>query len=430
MRVVRINRTRAARRTPLAFLAQLLSLVAIMALVACGASATATTAPSAAPASAAGGGASAAASASRPASAAPAGSAAASASASGAAPASAAAGGAATPSTAATPARPGSPTAGGGGTRPPAGACTPDKASGAKPTGRQRYVIGTGGTGGVFYPYGGGLAKILTAKMTNTEVTAETTGGSVDNNKLVAKDPTYIAMSTADSADEAQKGIGVYTDTKAIPICTIAVLYDSFIHVVVAADSGINTIADMKGKRISVGSAGSSTEVAADRLLEAAGLNPKSDITRDNLSVQESANAIKDKKIAGFFWIGGLPTAAVTELIATGPKVKFIDLAQYVQPLSAKFGPVYYLKELPANTYKDIAATPGMGVDNLLLVRNDMPTDVVYEMLKALFDNQAEVQAVHPEAKKFNLQSAVAISPVPFHPGAIKYYTEKGVYRP
>ncbi len=421
MRVVRIGRSQALRYTPLSFLIRLVSLVAILALAACGAASTATPAPSTAPSASAGGGASAAPSASRAASAAP----------SGSASASAAASGAATPaaSGAATPARPGSPTTGGG-TRPAAGPCTPDKASGAKPTNRQRYVIGTGGTGGVFYPYGGGLAKILTAKMTNTEVTAETTGGSVDNNKLVAKDPTYIAMSTADSADEAQKGIGVYTDTKAIPICTIAVLYDSFIHVVVTADSGINSIADMKGKRISVGSPGSSTEVAADRLLEAAGLNPKTDITRDTLSVQESANAMKDQKIAGFFWIGGLPTAAVTELVATGPKVKFIDLTQYVQPLSAKYGPVYYLKELPAGTYKDIAATPGMGVDNLLLVRNDMPADVVYDILKALFDNQAEVQAVHPEAKKFNLQSAVAISPVPFHPGAIKYYTEKGVYKP
>lgn len=425
MRVVRIDGARAARRTPFSFLVRLVSLLAILALAACGAAATATPAPSAAPSASTGGAASAAPSVSRAPSAAPSGSAAASSA------ASASASGAATPaaSGAATPARPGTPAAGGG-TRPAAGPCTADKASGAKPTGRQRYVVGTGGTGGVFYPYGGGLAKILTAKMANTEVTAETTGGSVDNNKLVAKDPSYIAMSTADSADEAQKGQGVYTDTKAIPICTIAVLYDSFIHVVVSADSGINSIADMKGKRISVGSAGSSTEVAADRLLEAAGLNPKTDITRDNLSVQESANAIKDQKIAGFFWIGGLPTAAVTELVTTGPKVKFIDLTQYVQPLTAKYGPVYYLKELPAGTYKDIPATPGMGVDNLLLVRNDMPTDVVYDILKTLFDNQAEVQAVHPEAKKFNLQSAVAISPVPFHPGAIKYYTEKGVYKP
>ena len=428
MRVVQVSGPRRVRRTPFSLAVRLISLVAILALAACGATATATPAPSAAPAASAAASAVASARPSAAASAAAPASAAASAASGGGTPA---AGGAATPATggAATPAVSGSPAAGGA-ARPAPGPCTADRATGAKPTGRQRYVIGTGGTGGVFYPYGGGLAKVWTAKMANTEVTAETTGGSVDNNKLVAKDPTYISMTTADSADEAQKGLGVYTDTKAIPICTIAVLYDSFIHVVVAADSGINTIADMKGKRISVGSAGSSTEVAADRLLEAAGLNPKADITRDNLSVQESASAIKDKKIVGFFWIGGLPTAAVTELVTTGPKVKFIDLTQYVQPLSAKFGPVYYIKELPANMYKDIAATPGMGVDNLLVVRNDMPADVVYELLKTLFDNQGEVQAIHPEAKKFNPQSAAAVAPVPFHPGAIRYYTEKGVYKP
>ncbi len=292
-------------------------------------------------------------------------------------------------------------------------------------------VIGTGGTGGVFFPYGGGLARILTAKLTNSEVTAEATGGSVDNNKLVQKDPTYIGMTTADSGDEAAKGIGVYKDSGAVPLCTIAVLYDSFVHVVALSDAGINSVADMKGKRVSTGSPGSSTEVAADRILEAAGLNPKTDVQRDNLSVAESVAVMKDRKIAAFFWIGGLPTAAVTDLATTGPGFKFVPTAQYVAPMAAKYGPVYYPLNLPKAVYQKVPEdVPGIGVDNLLVVNANMSEQQVYNILKALFDNQTEVQAVHPEAKKFALESAARTSPVPFHPGAIKFFTEKGVYKP
>lgn len=315
--------------------------------------------------------------------------------------------------------------------RPPIGQCTAAAATKPRPSGKQRLVVTTGGTGGVFFPYGGGLARILTAKLPNTEATAEVTGGSVDNMKLIQKGDADLGFTTADSADEAQKGIGVYKDSGAVPVCTIAVLYESFVHVVALSDSGINTIADMKGKRISVGSPGSSTEAAADRLLEAAGLNPKTDIQRDSLSVAESAGAIKDRKIAAFFWIGGLPTAAVTELATTGPAIKFIPTTDYVQPLAAKYGPVYYPLTLPKSVYQKVPAdVPGMGVDNLLTVNANMSEQQVYDILKTLFDNQADVQAIHPEAKKFTLENAARVSPVPFHPGAIKFYTEKGVYKP
>jgi TRAP transporter TAXI family solute receptor len=399
-----------------------LSILAVLVLAACGTAATATvpapvatTAASTAPTAATGGAASAAPSATR-------------------AGTTAAAGSAAPASTATRGAAGASATASGGGAaiaRPPAGACTPAAATKPVPSGRQRLVIGTGGTGGVFFPYGGGIAKVLTAKLPNAEMTAEVTGGSVDNLKLIQKGDADLGLTTADSADDAQKGIGVYKDSGAVPACTIAVLYESFVHVVALSDSGINTIADMKGKRISVGSAGSSTEVAADRLLEAAGLNPKTDIQRDGLSVAESVSAMKDRKIAAFFWIGGLPTSAVTDLASTGPGIKFISTAPYVQPLAAKYGPVYYPLTLAKSVYAKMPEdAPGLGVDNLLVVNANMSEQQVYDILKALFDNQADVQAIHPEAKKFTLENAARVAPMPFHPGAIKYYTEKGVYKP
>jgi uncharacterized protein len=292
-------------------------------------------------------------------------------------------------------------------------------------------VIGTGGTGGVFFPYGGGLSRVLTEKMPNAEATAEETGGSVDNMKLVASGDADIGLSTVDSAYDAIKGQGAYTDTGPIPGCTIAVLYQSFVHVVALDVSGISTVADMKGKRISVGSAGSSTEGAADRILEAAGLDPKADITRDNLSVAESAAAMKDQKIDAFFWIGGLPTSAVTDLATTqNIKITFIPTADYVEPMRAKYGPVYTAFALPAGTYTGLEQdVPGIGIGNILFVNANMSEQLVQEILTTIFDNLADVQESHPEAKKLALETAASGSSIPFHPGAIKFYTERGVWK-
>lgn len=311
------------------------------------------------------------------------------------------------------------------------GACTTEAAGKTLPSGRQRLVIVTGGTGGVFYPYGGGLARILTAKLPNTEATAEVTGGSVDNLKLLHKGDADIGMTTVDSAYDAAQGTGSYKDTGKISACTIAVLYQSFVHVVALESSGINKVEDMKGKRVSVGSAGSSTEGAADRVLEAAGLDPKSDIKRDSLSVAESVNAMKDQKIDAFFWIGGLPTSAVTDLVNTpNLKVKFIKADQYIDKMRAKYGPQYAKFDLPKSIYKGLEADiPGIGIGNILIVNAKMPEQQVQNILKTIFDNLEDVKQIHPEAKSLSVAGAAGSSSIPFHPGAIKYFTEKGVWK-
>jgi TRAP transporter TAXI family solute receptor len=299
------------------------------------------------------------------------------------------------------------------------------------PSGTMRLVIGTGGTGGVFFPYGSGIARILQEKMPNTQATGEVTGGSVDNMKLLQKGDADIALSTVDSAYEAQEGIGVYKDVGKIPGCTIATLYTSFVHIVALDDSAIAKVEDMKGKRVSVGSAGSSTEVAADRVLEAAGLDGKKDIKRESLSVAESVNAMKDKKLDAFFWIGGLPTAAVTDLVNTpGLKVKFLDGAQYVEKIRAKYGPLYSSFALPKGAYKGVDQdVPGIGIGNILLVHESMNEQLAYNITKTLFDNLADVQKLHAEAKSLTPQVAVVGSSLPYHPGAIRYFKEKGIMK-
>ena len=294
---------------------------------------------------------------------------------------------------------------------------------------KQRLTVVTGGTGGVFYPYGGGLAKILSEKVANVQATAQVTGGSVDNCKLIAAGDADIGFSTLDSAFDAMNGLGAYAKDGKLDVRVLAVLYDSFLHVVGAQGVTGSTVVSLKGKRVSVGSAGSSTESIADRVLEAAGLNPKTDITRDNLSVAESAGALKDGKIAAFFWIGGVPTAAVRDLATSGqPPLQFIATGEELGKMERQFPGLYRPFNLPANAYTGQAAPlAGLGVANVLVVGTRAPAAQITAILNGLFDNLDEVQKIHPEARRLSLAGAAAKTAVPFHPAAEAFFRSKGV---
>ena len=289
-------------------------------------------------------------------------------------------------------------------------------------------VIGTGGKGGVFHPYGEGLATILTANMGITTTFIET-GGSVDNIKFIQSGETQIGFSTVDTAYDAILGQAAYSESGKAPACALAVLYTSYVHVIVSEASGINSVTEMKGKIISVGDSGSSTEGAAHRILEAAGLNPQADITRQNLSIADAATAMTEGKIDGFFWIGGLPTKAVVDMLSTGLKVKFIDASEYVEPMIAKYGPVYRAFTLSKDIYGTNADVAGIGIGNILFVNANMSEEQTYQIVKTIFDHLEEVHALHPQAKNLVLEDAVVGSSIPFHPGAIRFYTEQGVWK-
>src|SRR6266699_6076119 len=174
-------------------------------------------------------------------------------------------------------------------------------------------AIATGGTGGVYYPLGGGMANVLSKYVPGMQATAEVTGGSVDNLKLIGTGKPYIGFSMTDAGLDAYRGEDKFKGNK-VPLRTLMILYPNRMHVVSIEGTGVNTIKDLKGKRVSTGSPGSATEVMAFRVIEAAGLDKDKDMTRERLGVAESVNAIKDRKIDAFFWVGGLPTAAVTDL--------------------------------------------------------------------------------------------------------------------
>jgi TRAP transporter TAXI family solute receptor len=289
--------------------------------------------------------------------------------------------------------------------------------------------IATGGTGGVYYPIGGGMANILSKYVPGMQATAEVTGGSVDNLKLIATGKPYIAFSMADAGQDAYRGEDKFKSGK-VPLRTLMVLYPNRMHVVTIEGSGIAKMSDLKGKRVSTGSPGSATEVMAFRVIEAAGLDKDKDITRERLGVAESVNAIKDRKLDAFFWVGGLPTAAVTDLANTpGIKIKMIDHGDAVEKMNKKYGQLYVHDVIPMTTYKGMDADNKIAtVWNILVSNENLSDKTAYAIVKTIFDHKADLVAVHKESENFTLENQKAsASPIPFHPGAIKYFAERGV---
>ena len=290
-----------------------------------------------------------------------------------------------------------------------------------------RLSIATGGTGGVYYPMGGGMANILSKYIPYLEATAEVTTASVDNCLLVGQGKAGLAFIMADVGWDAYQGKGKFKEK--IPLRTVAVLYPNNMHLVTIEGKGIEKVTDLKGKRVSTGAPGSGTEVKALRVLEAYGLTPDKDFTRDKLGVAESAGALKDRKIDAFFWDGGLPTAAVTDLAATpGIKAKIIPHGDAVPKMREKYGPLYVKGIIPAKTY------PGQDVDvemavvwNILICNEKMKGDVAYDIVKTVFEHKPELVASHRDARYLSLEPQVGGSPIPLHPGAVRYFTEKGV---
>ena len=302
-------------------------------------------------------------------------------------------------------------------------------AGGASAQNSVNLSIVTGGTGGVYYPMGGGLANLLSKNVPGYQATAEVTGGSVANLQAIGSGRAEVAFAMADASLDALKGQDKFKGGD-LPVRALAVLYPNQMHVVTIEGTGINTMADLKGKRVSTGSPGSATEVMAFRVIEASGLDKDKDMNRERLGVAESVNALKDRKIDAFFWVGGLPTSAVTDLGATpGVKIKMIDHADAADAMNKKYGQLYAANVIPAGTYPG-QDTPNKNVVvwNLLVANEKLPEQVAYNVVKTLFEHKPEMVATHKESENIKLENQNNTnSPLPFHKGAIKYFAEKGI---
>lgn len=296
---------------------------------------------------------------------------------------------------------------------------------------RQLSIV-TGGTGGVYYVLGGALAELLTRHVPNVNAVAEVTSASVDNMYLLESQDADIAFALSDTAYLAVRGEGPFAATTGpIPLRVLAAIYPNFNHLVTTVDSGIQTVADLRGKRVSTGSPGSGTEVTALRILRAYGIDPDRDIRRELLGAAESADALRDGRIDAFFWSGGYPTGAVAD-IANSPRfdIFIVPMGDIVEQLLEEHGPFYSVAWFRAGYYAgDVKVdTPTVGVPNVLMVHADMDEELAYQIVRAIFENKHELEAVHPAAEQFTLESAVTSQIAEYHPGAIRYYKEKGVW--
>lgn len=299
----------------------------------------------------------------------------------------------------------------------------------ARAQGATQLAIATGTTGGVYYPLGGGLANILSRSIPGLSATVEVTGGSVANNQLLGAGRVGMIFTQVDASVDAVRGVERFRG-RPVNVRAIAVLYTNRMQVVTTAASGINSMADMKGKRISTGAPGSATEVMALRLIEGAGLDPAKDFrARERLSPAESTNAIKDGKLDAYFFVSGVPTSAITDLGASpGITLRLVDHAEFVPQIVEKYGPVYFPEVIPAGTYPgQTTDNKQMSVANILAVLDTMPAEQVTRLLEVTWKSRDELAQVHSEARGFTLdRQKTAAAGVPWHPAAEAFWKAQG----
>ncbi|MEU7526200.1 TAXI family TRAP transporter solute-binding subunit [Saccharothrix sp. NPDC042600] len=280
-----------------------------------------------------------------------------------------------------------------------------------------RITIATGNSGGVYYVVGGGLAKLISDN-TKLKATAAETGASVQNIQQLVAGDYDMAFSLADTAADAVSGKGAF-DGKPQKVQALTRLYPNYTQVLVRASSGINSIADMKGKRISTGSPKSGTEVISNRLFTAAGLDPEKDVQAQRLDLAKTADGMKDGSLDGLIWSGGLPTAQITDITTSlKDQVKFLDITPQLQKLK-EINSVYDKGTIPAATYGQPADIPTVVVPNLLLVKADFPDANACAITKLVFDKKADLEKVHPAAKDIIKEKAAMTDPVPLHAGSL-----------
>jgi TRAP transporter TAXI family solute receptor len=288
--------------------------------------------------------------------------------------------------------------------------------------------IGTGGTGGVYYPYGGGLAESWTKNVKGVKAVAEVTGASVENVKLAHRGETVVGMIMGDVAFQAYGGVDKFAG-KPQDVLAMASMYPNVLQLVTLKGSGIKNVTDFAGKNISLGAPGSGTAFMADLVLKAIGIDVKSFDT-SRLSFNETANALKDGTIDAGFWVVAPGTSSIMDL-STTHDIEIISFTpQQQKQVTDKYG-FYSSWDLDAGTYKGVdKAVPTISVWNVIIVQKSLSDDLVYNLTKTLFESNDFLQKIHPFAKYSTPENAVGKTPIALHPGAIRAIEEKGVTVP
>lgn len=293
---------------------------------------------------------------------------------------------------------------------------------------RQFISIGTGGTGGVYYPYGGGLAEIWTKHVKDVRAVAEVTGASVENIKLAHKGETVVGEVMGDVAFESYYGKGRF-EGKPQNITAMFMMYQNVYHVVTLKKSGIGSLKELKGKRVSVGSPGSGTEYKSNLVLSAVGV-PYNSFNVKRLSFVENGNALKDGTIDVGIWSVGPPTSSIMDL-STTHDIRIIPFTKKEIDKVTSAYQYYSPSALAKGMYKGVDKdVPTISVWNVVICTRTLPEDLVYNLVKAVFEHQDYLVKVYPGAKDTIPENTVKFSPIPLHPGSVKYLKEKGLEIP
>jgi TRAP transporter TAXI family solute receptor len=288
--------------------------------------------------------------------------------------------------------------------------------------------IGTGGTGGVYYPLGGGIAEVWSKQVPGVQAVAEVTGASVENVKLAHKGETVVGMVMGDVAVAGFEGSGKF-EGKKNDVLAMAMLYPNLLQMVVLKSSGITDVMQLKGKKISTGSPGSGTNFMTEAVLKALGFTA-ADYTDSRLSFTENANALRDGTIDMGSWSVGPGTSSILDL-ATTHEIRVLSFTPEQTEKILAANSEYAAVDLTGGIYRGVdKPVPTIGVWNVLICQSTLDTELVYNLAKALFENREYLLKIHPSADYTTPENTVAYAPIPLHPGTIKYLTEKGIEVP
>ncbi len=296
-------------------------------------------------------------------------------------------------------------------------ACTDEDTS--WPAEQDTIVIATGNPAGVYAGYGEQIGRAI-ERRTGAEVRVLPSGGSIDNLQHLAAGEADLAFSAVDAAADAAAGRGVFDEP--VPVRTLARVYDDFAHLVVAADSDLRSIEDLRGRPVAIGARDSGTALIAGRLFRAAGMQT-SDVDARALSLDDSIKALRTDRIDALFWSGGLGTPSLADF-ADGFPVRLLPLAELVDPVRSEFGSGYRHGTLPGGTYGSAEEVDTLAVPNVLVVRADASPDLTYAQLDIVFDAQHEIAEEVSAASLLDRAKAIFTDPVKLHPGAVRYYRD------
>lgn len=282
--------------------------------------------------------------------------------------------------------------------------------------------LATGNRGGVFVQYGTALASVLRHNLDGVKTKVVYTDASVDNVRRVDSGSCQIGFCLGDAAADALAGQGAFD--KPIDLVALTRMYDSFLHLVVRADSPIRTVADLRGRRVAIGPPVSGTRVTAIRVLAESGLDID-DLAASTVSLNDSADALGRGELDALFFVSGVPNEAILSLSKQTP-IRLIDLGALVDPMVAAHGPQYVVGPVPTSSYRLPDPVNTVSVKNYLVASRDLPEDLAYAITRITFEQQGAIQELAPAIRQPTPGAAIFTDPLDLHPGALRFFREQG----